>query len=65
MQSGGQAGALQQIATQLVDGHWVLSFADAGMAHAAQNLVQRCAASLRERFDAALDPTLEQLSQMA
>ena len=61
MQSGGAGGAVQQIATQLVDGHWVLSFGDAGLAHAAQHLVQRCAARLREQFAAALEPLLSSL----
>lgn len=55
--------ATQQIASQLVDGHWVLSFADAGRAQDAQSMVQRCATNLRERFAEALEPLIDMLTQ--
>lgn len=65
MQSGGPANAVRQIATQLVDGHWVLSFADNDLAEAAQNLVHRCASSLRDRLGAAIEPLLEVLCRFS
>ena len=53
---------MQLIASQLMDGHWVLSFSDADAAHSAQVLVQRCASDLRARFAEAMEPLLRSIA---
>jgi len=48
-----------QLARQLVDGHWVLSFPDAAAAQAAAVLVQERAGCFRRQLAAACAPALK------
>lgn len=48
-----------ELQRQLVDGHWVLSFAEAAAAQAAAVLVQDHAARFRRQLAAALAPLLQ------
>ncbi|KAK9796324.1 hypothetical protein WJX73_003927 [Symbiochloris irregularis] len=61
VRNGGPQGAMRLISTQLLDGHWVLSFADPGAALAARALVHRCAKELRQRFADCLEPLVQSL----
>lgn len=63
MQNGGPLGAMRLISTQLLDGHWVLSFADPEAALAARALVHRCAKELRQRFSDSLEPLVQSLCE--
>jgi hypothetical protein len=61
-QAAGAAGpglVAAQLARQLVDGHWVLSFPDAAAAQAAAVLVQERAGCFRRQLAAACAPALK------
>ncbi|BDA41766.1 probable protein CLEC16A homolog at N-terminal half [Coccomyxa sp. Obi] len=52
-------GMGQQLQRQLVDGHWVLAFRDAGSAQQAAQLVSEHASRLRQHYSAFLAPLLK------
>ena len=58
LQNSGSGSALFSISRQLIDGHWVLSFASPQQAQYAQDMVQQHSARLRTLYGEALLPML-------
>ena len=58
LQNSGSGSALLNISRQLIDGHWVLSFASPQQAQYAQDMVEQHSARLRTLYGEALLPML-------
>lgn len=58
LQGSGSGSALLNVSRQLIDGHWVLSFASPQQAQYAQDMVEQHSARLRTLYGEALLPML-------
>ncbi len=60
LHQGASIGGIgQQLQRQLVDGHWVLAFRDAGSAQQAAQMVAEHASKLRQHYTSLLAPLLK------